>query len=65
MPMFGSKPKSLRPLDLPSVEVFSVRFSGRTLWGWQQRDETGAILTHSETLLPDYVTCLCDALRRS
>ena len=64
--MFGSKPHAYkRPVNPPSPEIFSVSLPGGTVWSWQQRDAAGNILAHSETLLPDYVACLCDALRRS
>lgn len=65
--MYGSKRKAAfaAPVKGPVEEIFSVRFGGRTRWGWRRRDATGKILEHSETLLPDYVTCLCDAHRRS
>jgi hypothetical protein len=48
----------------PGERIFSVQVLGRTWWGWERRDETGAVRASSEQLFMDYVSCFCDARKR-
>jgi hypothetical protein len=63
--MLGSSPREFVSASPVSGErIFSVDVLGRTLWGWERRDETGAVLASSEQLFMDYVSCFCDARQR-
>ena len=63
--MLGSNPRQYLTARDTREQLFSVRLREKTLWGWQRRGESGAIVARSETLFPDYVACLCDARRLS
>ena len=64
--MLGSKPREYTHHRPPQAERFyTVSLCGRTLWGWERRDESGALLACSEKLFMDYVSCFCDAQARS
>jgi hypothetical protein len=52
---------SARPLR--GSRLFSVRLPDRTWWGWEKRDEHGAVIARSGQLFMDYVSCFCDAER--
>ena len=60
--MLGSRPREYSE-ELPAVAArfYTVDLFGRTLWGWERRDSSGAHLASSETLFMDYITCFCDA----
>jgi hypothetical protein len=64
--MLGSRPTDYS-CELPqsAQHFYTVNLCGRKLWGWQQRDQTGAILACSEKLFMDYVSCFCDAQSRN
>lgn len=62
--MLGSRPAdfaSEQPLN--GNRFFSVRLPHHTWWGWERRDERGAVVARSEQLFMDYVSCFCDAER--
>ena len=63
--MLGSSPHDYVAAPDTREQLFSVQLDGKTLWGWQRRSQSGAIVALSETLFPDYVACLCDARRLS
>jgi hypothetical protein len=64
--MLGSSPREfVAAAPVPGERIFSVEVLGRTLWGWERRDETGAVLASSEQLFMDYVSCFCDARKRT
>ena len=63
--MFGSIHREYGAVHARSAERFyTVDVVGRTLWGWERRDENGALLACSEQLFMDYVSCFCDAQGR-
>jgi hypothetical protein len=60
--MLGSAPHEYTAERLHGMARFyTVDLFGRTLWGWERRDEYGVLLTCSEQLFMDYVSCFCDA----
>lgn len=46
-------------------EIYSVKLAGLTQWGWLRRSPEGALVAASEQLFMDYVSCFCDARRRT
>jgi hypothetical protein len=48
-----------------SARFYTIDLFGRTFWGWQRRDESGALVACSEKLFMDYVSCFCDAQGRN
>ena len=63
--MLGSAPREYTSPRASGVERFyTVDLFGRTLWGWERRDESGVLLASSEQLFTDYVSCFCDAQGR-
>ena len=64
--MLGSTPREYaRDLVHPASRFYTIDLFGRTLWGWERRDESGALLACSEKLFMDYVSCFCDAQGRN
>lgn len=60
--MLGSIPREHTTASLHgAARFYTVDLFGRTLWGWERRDESGALLSCSEQLFMDYVSCFCDA----
>jgi hypothetical protein len=64
--MLGSTPREYASHDRCRAERFyTVDLFGRTFWGWERRDATGALLACSEQLFMDYLSCFCDAQGRN
>ena len=64
--MLGSQPREFVSEFLPRADrFFCIKLPGRTLWGWERRSTAGELVTCSEQLFMDYVSCFCDAQRRS
>ena len=64
--MLGSTHQDyLRDRVEAAERFYTVELFGRTRWGWQRRDASGAIVACSETLFMDYVSCFCDAQARN
>lgn len=62
--MLGSRPGNFQSESpLRGNRFFSVTLPDRTWWGWEKRDECGAVVARSEKLFMDYVSCFCDAER--
>lgn len=63
--MLGSRPREYsheRPLA--AARFYTVDLFGRKLWGWERRDASGAVVSCSEKLFMDYVSCFCDSQGR-
>ena len=64
--MYGSSRSKYTPPPVLGAERFyTVDLFGRTLWGWERRDTSGALVACSEQLFMDYVSCFCDAQGRN
>ena len=59
--MLGSVPHEHTTVPFHGARFYTVDLFGRKLWGWERRDENGALLSCSEKLFMDYVSCFCDA----
>jgi hypothetical protein len=64
--MLGSAPHEYaRERFDAASRLYTIDLFGRTLWGWERRDESGALIACSEKLFMDYVSCFCDAQGRN
>ena len=63
--MLGSAPREYScERDSAAARFYTLNLCGRTVWRWERRDESGALLGCSEQLFMDYVSCFCDAQAR-
>ena len=64
--MFGSQRREFVATGADeSEDIYSVKLAGQTLWGWARRAPSGALVASSEKLFMDYMSCFCDARRRT
>ena len=64
--MLGSRRREfVVEAPLTADRFYTVDLCGRTMWGWQKHDASGALVACSEQLFIDYVSCFCDAQCRN
>lgn len=64
--MLGSTPREyVCERGYNASRFYTVDLFGRTLWAWERRDQSGAVVACSEKLFMDYISCFCDAQGRN